>query len=222
MYNECKVESWRVNRMKIYVLNQVMEYDNNKDVIKEIFEKGKKIIFDSNYTFSHLNVDGIDVYDDFYDYISDNIKNIKEIKFVAKMFNEIIQDVIVSTYDYIENSLPEIRILSNEFYTTPNQEAWGKLVDLFEGITWIMDTFEVIDKNDNIKDIVKSYETWNLYAKDIYSLKELMVEFEEILSSEDLVSIGDILSYEIIPLFESMKEKLNVLVDRRVEVHDLN
>jgi hypothetical protein len=49
-----------------------------------------------------------------------------------------------------------------------------------------------------------------------------MVEFEEILSSEDLVSIGDILSYEIIPLFESMKEKLNVLVDRRVEVHDLN
>lgn len=85
---------------------------------------------------------------------------------------------------------------------------------LLEGIAWIADSFVAIDNNSRLRDIVSSYEEWNNYAQDIYSLQELLGELEEIMESQDTVSIGDILSYEISPLFQSMKEKLEGLVSK--------
>ena len=92
------------------------------------------------------------------------------------------------------------------------------MIDLIDGIRWIIDTFVSIDSNVDLKNIVKSYEEWNRYAKDIYSLKELLLEFEEILENSDYVSIADILSYELIPLFKEMKEKLEKLVLEEVDL----
>ncbi len=56
-------------------------------------------------------------------------------------------------------------------------------------------------------------------AKDIHELSELMGEFEEILENSDFVSTADILSYEIVPLFEEMQEKLEKLVLEEVDMN---
>ena len=125
---------------------------------------------------------------------------------------------MLSTIDYLDRSIPEIEMLSNEFYKTPSKESWQKLMDLIEGIRWIMDTFVSIDSNGELKNIVNSYEEWNLYAKDVYSLQELMMDFEEILRNNDFISTGDILSYEIVPLFKEMKKKLEKLFLEEVEI----
>ena len=132
------------------------------------------------------------------------------------------EDILLSTVDYLERAIPEIEILSNEFYKTPSRESWKKLMDLIEGIKWIMDTFAAIDSNEQLKNIVNSYEEWNTYAKDIYELNELIIEFEEILENSDFVSTADILSYEIIPLFNNMKEKLLKLISEEVEINDID
>ncbi len=70
--------------------------------------------------------------------------------------------------------MPEIEILADEFYKQPSRESWHKLTQLIEGIKWIIDSFVIIDNNPELKDIVNSYEEWNLYAKDIHELSELM------------------------------------------------
>lgn len=201
--------------MKIYVLNKALEYENDKEVINQLFNEIHNIISKSNYTFSHLEVDGYEIYDDFQEYFLDNIRNIEEVKVISKTFKEFVQDILRNTADYLEGAILEIEVLSDEFYKSPARETWSKLADLIEAIKWIMDSFIIIDKSSEIKNIVKSYETWNLYAKDIYSLKELLGEFEQILENEDLVSTADILSYEIAPLFKKMLDKLNALVDRQ-------
>ena len=172
--------------------------------------------------FSHLIIDGLEVYNDFYDYFLDNIKNIQEVKVVTRTVKEAFEEILLSTIDYLERAIPEIEVLSNEFYKTPSRESWGKLGDLIEGIKWIMDTFMIIDSDFDLKNIVNSYEDWNIYAKDIYELSELLKEFEEILENNDFVSTADILSYEIIPLFNNMKEKLEKLVTEEVEIDDFN
>ena len=83
-----------------------------------------------------------------------------------------------------------------------------------------MDTFVIVDKSGEIENIVKDYEIWNQYAKDIF--KRPLNEFEEILQNEDLVSIEDILSYEVRPLFEEMLDKLNELVDRELNASNFS
>lgn len=204
--------------MKIHILDKILEYENHIDILDDTFKQINEMVTSSNLVFSHLIIDGVEIYDDYYDYFLDNIRNIEEVKVVTKTIKELSQEIILSTIDYLERAIPEIEILSNEFYKTPSKESWNKLVDLVEGIKWIMDTFVAIDSNPELKNIVNSYEGWNLYAKDMYSLQELMMDFEEILENSDYISTADILFYEISPLFKEMKEKLEKLILEEVEI----
>ncbi|GFN35858.1 hypothetical protein [Tepidimicrobium xylanilyticum] len=208
--------------MIIHILDKTLEYENRQDVLDAMFKEISKIVNSTDLVFSHLIIDGLEVYDDFYDYFLDNIKNIEVVKVVTKTVKETYEEILLSTIDYLERAIPEIGILSNEFYKIPSRESWEKLGDLLEGIKWIMDTFIVIDSNSVLKDVVNSYEDWNMYAKDIYGLNELLKELEEILENSDFVSTADILSYEIIPLFENMKKKLEKLIAEEVEIDDFN
>lgn len=200
--------------MKIFFLDQTIEYENNSSILDDMFKKIDENLSNSNVVVSHLSVDGQDVYTDFYDYFLDHIEDIQEVKVITKTTKEISQDIILSTLDYIDRAVPEIEVLSGEFYKTPTKNSWEKLSELFEAINWILSSFSTIDSNDDLKSIVNNYEEWNLYAKDVFSLKNLVVEFEEILQNNDLVSTADILSYEIIPVFNDMKTKLEKLVYR--------
>jgi len=204
--------------MKINILDKTLEYENRIEVLDDIFNKINHMVSSANLVFSHLNIDGIDVYEDHYDYFLDNIRNIEEVKVVTKTIKEISQDIILSTIDYIDRAMPEIEILADEFYKQPSQDSWHKLIQLLEGIKWIIDSFVIIDFNPELKDIVNGYEEWNLYAKDIHELSELIGEFEEILENSDFVSTADILSYEIVPLFEEMQEKLLKLISEEVDM----
>lgn len=206
--------------MKIYILNKTLEYENNRKTIDNIFKDIEDIISKSEYIFSHLVIDGYDIYGDFNNYFSDNIKSIQEVKVVTKTVKELAQNILLSTIDYIERAVPEIEILANEFYKTPEKETWNKLTQLIEGMNWIMESFTMIDVNRELKSIVSSYEEWNLYAKDIHELGELIGEFQEMLENQDFISVADILSYEIVPLFNEMKEKLEGLVCEEVTPND--
>ncbi len=207
--------------MKIKILDKVLEYENKEEVYNALVEEINSTLKNSNLIFSHLIIDGKEVYEDFSNYFFDNVENIKEITVVAKTVKEMSNDIMLSTIDYLDRAIPEIDKLSNEFYKTPSQESWNKLIDLIDGIRWIIDAFATIDSNVDLKNIVKSYEEWNLYAKDVYSLKELLLEFEEILENSDYVSTADILSYEVVPLFKDMKEKLEKLVLVEVEAENV-
>lgn len=208
--------------MIIHILDKSLEYENKQEVLDTIFKEIDNIVNSANMIFSHLIIDGQEVYNDFYDYFLDNMKNIQEVKVVTRTAKEAFEEILLSTIDYLNRAIPEIEVLSNEFYKTPSRESWEKLGDLIEGIKWIMDTFMIIDSNSELKSVINSYEDWNVYAKDIYELSELLKEFEEILENNDFVSTADILSYEIIPLFNNMKEKLEKLVTEEVEIDDFN
>ncbi len=200
--------------MKIYILDKVLEYGNDKSNIDGLFQEIDSILEKSDYYFSHLVIDDLEIYEDYNDYFLDNIRNIREVKVVSSTLKELAENIMVTTIDYLNRAIPEINILSNEFYKTPTKQSWDKFSDLLEGIEWIIDSFISIDINERLKDIVSSYEQWNNYAKEIYSLQEQLVELEEIMGNQDTVSMADILSYEINPLFENMREKLEGLVSK--------
>lgn len=208
--------------MIIHILGKSLEYENKQEVLDTIFKEIDNIVNSANMIFSHLIIDGQEVYNDFYDYFLDNMKNIQEVKVVTRTAKEAFEEILLSTIDYLNRAIPEIEVLSNEFYKTPSRESWGKLGDLLEGVKWIMDTFMIIDADFGLKNIVNRYEDWNIYAEDIYKLNEILIEFEEILENSDFVSTADILSYEIIPLFNDMKKKLEKLISEEVEIDDFN
>lgn len=208
--------------MIIYVENQIFEYENRKDNVDKIIQKIYNIVSNNSKIFSYMIIDGIEVYDNFYEYILDNINVIEKVEVITQTYKELVNSVLVSTVNYIERIQSRIEELANSFYKKPSQSSWKDLQDLLDGITWIMNSFAMIDQDNRLRDLVPSYESWNLYAMEVFSLKELLSDFEEALLNKDYVSIADILSYELVSIFKGMNVKLLTLVSREDGINDIN
>jgi len=208
--------------VKVYIESQILKFGKNIKEIDSIFEEIDNIVNKSSKILSHMVIDSIEVYQDYYDYLLDNIRVIEEVKVITLTYKELVDDILNSTLDYLERTPIIIENLADNFYKNPDNQDWQELNNLLDGISWIMNTFSSIDQDKRLKDIIINYEDWNRYAKEIFSLRELLVEFEEALSSNDNVSIADILSYEIVPIFIAMKERLVELIDIEIIKEKLN
>lgn len=129
----------------------------------------------------------------------------------------LVNETIASTYEYIENAIPLINKLAEEFYNQPNQKTWEKLTDLFEGIQWIIQSLTQIDSINNLSDILNDYEIWNEYVQEVFKLNNVIPELENAIISEDNILIGDILMYEVISIFKTMIEKIVFLKPKGVD-----
>lgn len=208
--------------MKIFIENQILEYDNDKNQIDNILMEIDGITEKSSKTLSHMVIDGNEIVGHYYDYFLNNIKNINKIEVILLTYKELIEDILLSTLNYLEKTPEIIDGLANTFYKNPTKESWEDLNDLFEALSWIMDTFASIDQDHRLKDTILNYENWNLYAKEVLSLKEILANLEEVLANNDYVSIADILSYEIASVFKEMEDKLSSLINREGNLYDLN
>lgn len=202
--------------MKIYIKNVILEFENNKNEIDNILNKIDGMVVSSSKVLSHMLIDGVEVYGDYYDYFLDKINGIDKVEVITFTYRELVEDILVSTFDYVSTTPDKIEELSNGFYKSPEREIWNELNNLLGGISWIMSTFNSIDQDKRLKHIVSNYKDWNLYAKEIFSLQEILPDFEGALSNEDNITIADILSYEIVPIFNNMKENLLKLLNVEV------
>ena len=198
--------------MKIYIENQVLEYKNDKNEMDNILNEIDNIVSKSSKILSHMVIDDFEVYEGYYDYFLDNIRVIEKVEVISLTYKELVDDILISTMDYIGRIPFKIEELSNSFYKNPDRQAWNNLNDLLGGISWIMNSFTSIDQDSRLKDVISSYENWNLYAKEVFALKDILPDLEGSLSSGDNITIADILSYEILPIFNEMEVKLLDLV----------
>lgn len=208
--------------MKIYIEDQILEMENNTKEIDNIFNQIDNVIDKSSKILSHMVIDDFEIYQDFYDYFLDNIRVIEEVKVITLTYKELVHDTLISAIEYIRRILEKIEELANKFYRNPERESWNDLNDLLGGITWTINTFSSIDQDKRLNDVVSSYESWNLYAKEIFTLQEILSDFEEALENNDNVTIADILLYEILPIFKEMGERLLELVKMEGRLDDLN
>lgn len=198
--------------MKLFILKETFELDNKMESVEKIFDYIKQVLDETEYNFSYMIVDGEEVHDEFEIYLGDNIKFIEEVKIVMLTLREMIRENLITIDEYIGRSIPIIKSLSDKFYKEPSVDDWKQIGELFEGMGFIFHTLESIDSMDNLNEIVSNYEVWNEYVKEVKSLDEVIKELHSAIENNDTVLIGDMLSYEIVPVFEKMKEKLEVLV----------
>ncbi len=208
--------------MKIYVLGRVLEYENDVETIDIVLEELKKIIEKSNCILSYLEIDGQNIYDNFQHYLKNNIETIEEVKVVVKTIIDVEKEMLQEVEEYFEKAIPEIEMLSYEFFKGPTEKDFIKLAKLLKRIRWIIDVFELIDSNYELRYIVSSYEIWNFYAKDIFFLQEIIEKIKRIFDEDELDSIPEILHNAIIPLFNDMQHKLDILICRKVDESELN
>jgi len=208
--------------MKIYILDKVLEFENNKIFLDNIFDEIEDILSEASEIIDYIVVDNVKIYEDFYNYFFDKINEIEKVEVITQTYKELVNSILISTMDYVVRTPNKIEELANSFYKNPSQDSWKDFRDLLDGISWIINTFTMIDQDKRLKDVVSSYENWNIYAEYVFTLKEVLLDFEDALMNADHVLIADILSYEIVSVFKKMSIELANLANREDGIDDVN
>ncbi|WFA07914.1 hypothetical protein [Tissierella sp. Yu-01] len=209
--------------MKVYIDNQILEFNNDKSGIEKILNEIEKEVTKTSKVLNSLIIDDYEIFSDYYDYFLDNIRVIEKVEVVLLTYKELVNETLSSTLDYLKRTPELIENLANSFYKSSCHKSWSDLDALLEGITWLVESFSTIDSNRNLNDVISDYKSWNLYSRDIISLSEILPDFEDALSNRDNIIIADILSYEIQPKFNTMVDNLSKLVNMEEGMlNDLN
>ncbi|MEK4146242.1 hypothetical protein NST02_04020 [Robertmurraya sp. FSL W8-0741] len=182
--------------MKLTILDQIYMFDNETNVTEKIIEKINSIISEKNLFFSHLIIDGQEVYEDHEEYMLAKIEDVKEIEAIVKTVQELIDDVLITLDDYTSRAIPEIKRLVNEFYQIPSENTWLSLTYLLDGIDWLYQSLKKIDQ------IKHSIVNWGKFVKSIAVFEVELPNLMEAIENKDSILIADIIQYEILPQFE--------------------
>ncbi|MDK2961311.1 MAG: hypothetical protein PWP20_437 [Eubacteriaceae bacterium] len=198
--------------MNVIVNNRTFEFDNNEKTVKDLFNAIQELLDQEGLEFSHLIVDSTPVYQEFENYLTNDFELFKEIVVETVNLKTLISDTIASAFEYIARNTALVKALAESFYQSPQQETWQSLSDLFEGIGWLLDVTSRIDQFDQLSNYVLDYSIWNEYVQTAKGLDNLLSEMEEAMVNKDHVLIGDLILYEILPVFETAEEKLRFLM----------
>lgn len=202
--------------MNIHIQDDVLELNNDSKTIEQIFNIINEYYQNEDLQFSHLIVDGDAIYDNFDSYITENIEKIKNIEVITISLADTVNESIISAKQYVKNAIPIINNLAEEFYQKPNENTWLQLTDLFEGIQWIIQSLTQINSIESSNDIVSDYGIWDEYVQEVSKLNDIIPELENAVANKDNILIGDMLLYEIVPIFETMLGKLSLLIPEAV------
>lgn len=205
--------------MLIYIEDEIIEVENDKTKISDYLALVFKKLSSKNNELGYLIVDGEPVHQDAENYLADHVNDISKVEVVVDTTRNLIKDTINSTEQYLHNAIPQIQTLSEKFYASPDEKTWLTMIDLFEGIQWILETVIKIDGIKNLEDLVVNYSIWNEYVQSVADLNGIVPELQVAMENQDNVLIGDLLLYEIVPVFEKMSEKMIFLITKEGDNH---
>lgn len=198
--------------MKLIINGRIEEFKNNSNEIEPVLEKIKQALRDEELELSHLIVDGVGVYQDYQKYLCEKIDTVTEILVITLELRPLIDETLKSTLDYITNAISRLKPLVESFYQLPGQDTWNHLADFLEGIGWLLETMNRIDQIEQLHLYLLNYDIWNEYVQTMKGLNTQLNELEQAIVNKDHVLIGDLILYEILPVFELAKEKLRFMV----------
>ncbi|KZE55741.1 hypothetical protein AV540_26170 [Brevibacillus parabrevis] len=155
-------------------------------------------------------IDGVEIFEEPYQHIQNNLQKIQLVEVKCKRKEVFVRELIISLHEYVDRALPEIEELSEQFYKGFSNQSWDQVIQLVEGLVWINQTLVFIVGNGYLENEFSSV-----------NLTTAISAFEDALGVQDFVLAGDVLQYEMIPLFQTIKSSIEMKVFG-AENHEFN
>ena len=181
----------------------------------EVVAKINELLKD-NYYFSHFIADGMEIYEAHEEYLIVNINRIQELKVITKTEKEFLNDILLSTEEYLKRAKPELSLLTDGIYSDLNSGIRITFSHLMEALQWLDEMLTVVDKS-NERPI-----DWNTCMELSQSMKSEIVNLSEAVDNSDNILIADIIQYEFVPLFDSLETEIGKIIDTVGTRHDLS
>ena len=191
--------------MQIEVFDQVFECENEISAVENIFNQVNELLAKANLNLRCLEIDGAELYEDYEQYITENIETIKTIVVKVKTLLELMDDTLISIQEYLGRVIPEIDKIVDEFYHEVSSDTWNKFTQLLDGLQYIVDSLNVICENQD----------WYPNIPQFITVKQNLIKrimMLQAMENKDRVRISDVLLYEIIPSLTALSREIDVHV----------
>ncbi|GAA0285619.1 hypothetical protein GGQ92_001070 [Gracilibacillus halotolerans] len=175
---------------------------STEEIIKYIFQ-----LKDEDKMISHVTIDGQAVYTNLDEYLEDKVNQIEMIQVITRSQKEFINETLVTAEEYLTNAIPELTNLVEAFYQNATQGDWDTFRDFTEGLKWLTDMIANIDHLKNRP------SNWEGYVEAYRTIEEHIQSLAEAMENKDETLIADIINYEILPLYKSIKILITKTID---------
>ncbi len=196
--------------MKLFLLGETFEFENKLNSYNEIFILIENKLADKDVYFSHLKLDGKEIYNDFEMYFNDQLNSINKVEVVVQSIEQFTCGIISSIHEYLSHSLIEVNSTLDEFYQSPQEETWGKYLTFLDGISMVHQGIMSIDRSKH------QPKNWEEYLVLATSMQKEFISLEEALKQNDPILVADITNYEIIPILKAIQKQAQLTLEEEV------
>lgn len=200
--------------MELLFQQQQFDYENTP-TSDELIEKINELLKE-DYYFSHFIVDGTEVYEDHENYLIVNLNKINKLEVIAKTEKIFINDILLSSEEYLKRAKPELVSLSEGFYANPTTETHSNFEQLLDGLEWLDKMLAIIGAS---KERPQGSEQYTELSE---SLKSEIANLGEAVENSDNVLVADIIQYELMPIFEKLELVVGKTIDTEGTRNDLS
>ncbi len=202
--------------MQIKVADQLFQLKKDSSLSTQCFEYIDLYMKESELLFSHLIVDGVEVYENYEKYLDEHSNDIHDIEACMSTVDELNSNILKSSHEYVRNAISALNPLAEQFTGSPSSEAWKQYVQLLEGIDWLT---KMMDTAGSSGGLINEKPNFDKIAQQ---LQEQLKSLEGAMNNQDNGLIADIIRYEIFDIFEDLLALLTSLMNNEVVLNDIN
>ena len=162
---------------------QVQINEECKITVKNDSDEILKIIYDNTIVkginINYLVVDGLPVYNNFPQFIDNNVKVIKKIQVITQSIPNLIKSTLFRTETYIKELLKTLESFIDKHEEMTKNSAQEFTNILIEDIYLIQQTQIYINALVSEEDTIRKYSLWKIYTTQVKKLSELGISLEK-------------------------------------------
>lgn len=170
--------------------------ERDPGAVRQFMEQINKALNENGLVFSHFLVSGMPYYGDIYSLVDEYWNKELPVEIVGITEEEWLSEAKREILGYVGRAAGILQELSQTLYSGESSPAvWRQMSDLSEGMEYLLKIFSKTRILSNPDPIISG-------------IQSVSVQLVQALEARDLVLLADLITYEILPLFQQIKERL--------------
>jgi hypothetical protein len=190
------------------IVDGISEQTNitNINEFNDIWKSVTKRIFSSKRFICSIQIDGEPYYDDFDIQILNHFDSIETVEIETFSEMELLIESLDGIKRYVARLLVAMDSLSSAFYGDLDEKDWRLIAQFTQGLDWL---YKAITMSMDL--MAKTREGLELYPYLQTATQKIVPQIqsmEQLFQEEDYIAIGDLLTYELKPIFIDLDHAL--------------
>lgn len=170
--------------------------ERDPGAVRQFMEQINKALNENGLVFSHFLVSGMPYYGDIYSLVDEYWNKELPVEIVGITEEEWLSEAKREILGYVRRAAGILQELSQTLYSGESSPAvWRQMSDLSEGMEYLLKIFSKTRILSNPGPIISG-------------IQSVSGQLVQALEARDLVLLADLITYEILPLFQQIKERL--------------